>query len=363
MFGWKSRRVDVRNLRRPNRGGRRGADGHVIVAETTIASGCLPLHAQWSTVVLALRESMQASLVRLIASTVACVIFGGCAVTLDEELAFDPREALEREEPANLSINEESWLKKSTQFEHGVLASDAGPIAFTYAHRAENRPLFVYCFGRQRYRERHGWYYIWRLTRMNHGDLLLFDYPGTGDSGGDGTVRDFRAALDAVMTEAKRRLKPNQKLILWGYSLGAFVCAQGAKDAEVDALVLEAAARDASVFAKSGQPRWLAPFVRVKVAPELGAFDNAEALSGFKRPILVLAGGKDRLVRPAAAKAFVDTLRESGEDVSYYVFPEANHYRIWARKEFRPTLKKFVDEKLPGAYPPHRLTPRWVGPY
>jgi pimeloyl-ACP methyl ester carboxylesterase len=301
---------------------------------------------------------------RLLIALSAALFSTGCALTLDDDRAFNPRrdEGAPAAQAKDLKINRQA-IFRLTKLEHGFADAGGFRIAYTFATRDADRPLFLYCGGRDFLRSRHAAYYISRLASYGFGDMLLFDYPGYGDSGGAARIDDFRRAAAAMLGAAKSRLKADQRLILWGYSLGAFACAEIAGDPEVDALILEAAAADAKVFAKTGQPRLLAPFISVKVAPEFAAFDNAATLSAYGRPILALAGGKDRLVPAAAAEALAEALRSSGADVVFHVFPAATHTRIWPEATFHKTVKSFADDKLPGLYPPGRLRPRPIGPY
>ncbi len=177
-----------------------------------------------------------------------------------------------------------------------------------------------------------------------------YDQVGHGESGGargrlPSSLRLIQDLGD-IIDSARRRMRPHERLILLGHGMGAVVagCLLMLRDVRVDALVLSAPAFR-PVFSRWQRlvlPAllWCAPDLRLGngVAPEALARDpdvvdayRADplvhdrttarlaaflAMSGprvlaraphWRWPTLVLWGGRDCIVDPAAVRAFADT--------------------------------------------------------
>jgi pimeloyl-ACP methyl ester carboxylesterase len=209
----------------------------------------------------------------------------------------------------------------TTKVEHGKLASG---LAWSMISReGAGRPLIVRCGGNASTRQHTGFTYS--VTAIGHGDVFLFDYPGSGETGGDVTTPKFLAMIDSVEAEVRARAA-GRTLILWGHSLGGFVCADLARRLpETDGVILETTARNAGEVAKAWTPWYAGPFVHITIAPGLEAYDTANSLKAFKGPVLVLGATKDKTLPVQLARSLDKALKAQGSDVEYVEFPEGGH--------------------------------------
>lgn len=262
-----------------------------------------------------------------LAPLAAFSVAGCIQLTVDESSVFAPQEPLYRAETQEaLRLNQQDRLLPAT-IEHGYLPYGEGlRLAWTRVSReGEDRPLVVHCGGNASDRYRNGAYYAFKV--IDRADVLLFDYPGYGDSSGQATTADFEAAREALSNFAAAQAG-EQDLVFWGHSLGGFVCAALAEETPgTDGMVFEASARNAEEVAASWKP-WYLPFVRINIAPGLGAYDNAEALSGFEGPVLVMAAGRDDTLKPRLSRKLVEALEAEGLRPEFVIFKKAGHTNI-----------------------------------
>lgn len=123
------------------------------------------------------------------------------------------------------------------------------------------------------------------------GGLLVASYRGYGDNPGEpnepGLYADARAFLSLA-----RRLAPDSRIYLFGFSLGAAPALHAAAEEEVAGVVLLGA------FAALED---VAPPMARGVLPD--RFDNRAAIARVVEPILLLHGTADEVVPFAQAKA------------------------------------------------------------
>lgn len=121
-------------------------------------------------------------------------------------------------------------------------------------------------------------------------DVLLFDYRGFGNSSGrpgeEGTYEDVRAAYRYLVGE---RGVDEQRIILFGESLGAAVALQLALEVDAAALVLEAPFTSIRDMARAAYPFVPNGWVKTRYA-------SIEKIPALRMPLLVLHGTNDRTV-------------------------------------------------------------------
>lgn len=233
----------------------------------------------------------------------------------------------------------------ATGVTHGRLSagqpgSGGDQIAWTMLTRGgDQRPLIVRCLGNAGTRQRNG--LVYGMTALPYGDVLMFDYPGSGQSGGEASTAQFEAMLQSVLAFAREKAT-GRKLVFWGHSLGGFVCGEMAKRApETVGVVFETTARNAREVANEWTPWYVDPFVKVKVAPSLAGFDNADAMKGFRGPVLVLGAKKDRTLKVPLARSLAKALKDQGTDVTYVEFPAGTHNTSGAQPGFGEAVGGF----------------------
>lgn len=286
------------------------------------------------------------SLIKILTFVAIALGLTGCVtINVDEDRVFLPSEQHFGSVASGLKIrNEEQWEDSIFAFDHFTVPAEFGDLAMTYAYKRgdEMRPLFLMCMGTSGERYRYGINYIKRA--IPDGDVLIFDYPGYNDSGGSATVPDFKSAMLAVSKHLDQRHNgQDRNLILWGHSLGGFVCSEIARlNENVDAVILETTAKNLDAVVAKRIPFLLKPFVRPRLNEALAEYDIAQSLQTFKGPIVVLGAGKDKVLDVKLARGLNTALKAQGNDVAYIEFPAASHSNVPWRDSFEDVVASFL---------------------
>lgn len=225
-------------------------------------------------------------------------------------------------------------------------------IGITHAHHPQSRVLIVFCGGDSFHRSVEGGEALEALA--HDADVVLFDYPGYGESTGTPTpaviletamaVYDYAAGLEA--TAGKKR-------VVYGFSLGGLVAAQVVGSRPVDGLVLEATAQNADSWARSQIPWYWKPMVRLRIERDLASVDAVSALQQFRGRVLLLGSHADRQAPAALTLQLHLRLHQAGVRAERVLFEGAAHGDIPHAAGFDSLLRAFLDQ-LPAAGP--RLT-------
>jgi pimeloyl-ACP methyl ester carboxylesterase len=230
---------------------------------------------------------------------------------------------------------------------HGFANSDSERLAWTLTTLADtpldkNRPLIVTCSGNAMDRYTAGVSYAQKA--LPWGDVLLFDYPGYGDSSGRPSAVSFELALTIIIDQA-RLLADGRPIVFWGHSLGGFVCSKLAERMpDVSGLVLETTARNAAEVARAWMPSALQPFVWPKISPSLRSYDNVLATKSLKVPILVLGAGLDDTLPVSLSRSLAKDLGEQSSDVTYHEFPQALHWNVPSQADYRAVMTAYFSK-------------------
>ncbi|MGH8264885.1 MAG: alpha/beta hydrolase family protein [Steroidobacterales bacterium] len=225
--------------------------------------------------------------------------------------------------------------------EESSIARNGRTVAITYAHRPGNGVVILFCGGDSFRRSREGGSVLTALARQD--DVVLFDYPGYGDSTGHpepATLLDNARAAAAYVTS--RKPAEEQARVLYGFSLGGVIAAQLAGEQSFDGIVLESTAPDVTSWAHSQIPWFAKPFVRIELAPALARIDNVAALRSFAGRVLILAGGRDKRSPPDLSRSFARQLATAQRMVELRIFPRAVHGEIYRDPEYPIVLEKFL---------------------
>jgi pimeloyl-ACP methyl ester carboxylesterase len=226
---------------------------------------------------------------------------------------------------AALSLKNEAALA-GARVRHGYIGEGPSRIAYTLAEAGpRDRPFFVHCSGGRGDRYNSGVIYAGKV--LHWGDVLLFDYPGYGDSPGVANAESFAAMIGPVAAFAAAQAR-GRRLIFWGHSLGGAVCASLAGRAPgAGAMIFEASIRDVEdARASAAEAR----------------FDALEALKPMQGPVLILAGARDTSIPVRRSRAFAAAARDSRQDVTYVEFPDADHTDIPLARGFEARVTEFV---------------------
>jgi uncharacterized protein len=176
-----------------------------------------------------------------------------------------------------------------------------------------------------------------RFAREGYGVLML-EYRGYGGNPGmpdeDGLFADGRAALAFLEREA---IKPS-RLVIYGESLGSGVAVRLAAEREVAGLILEAPLTSVPDVAQVHFP-----FVPAGLLVK-DRFDSRSIIGKVKAPILVLHGGRDRVVPERFGRALFAAAPEPKEG---WFAPEAGHEDL-ARYGGLDAVVDFIGRRLGG---------------
>jgi len=275
--------------------------------------------------------------ISLIALTLAGL--SACTISLTPEALLLPDADNLRFNTSTLTIEGEERLRGRTTLRHEWIESASGPVALTWAQNESEtggERLIVHCMGNTTDRLTDGVDYLEGLIPF--GDAIIFDYPGFGDSAGTPSLENFRSGLVAL--QEKVEAAAYSEIILWGHSLGGYMCAELARTLQSDAIIFETTT-SLDVLKRNALTWYQKPFIRLKIDPRLLAIDNIDALSNFDGPVLVIAAGKDKELPLRLVTPFVDDLEASGRNVSYLEFAEAGHYDVSTQADYQQRLSAF----------------------
>jgi alpha-beta hydrolase superfamily lysophospholipase len=266
------------------------------------------------------------------------LLLGACAYTIDAGDAFQPKSGPDYGPEGPLDFENPAPLPESVTLTHQRIESAAGPIAVTLADGPSDN-LILLCMGNIADRIANGTDYTDHLIQF--GDVLLYDYPGYGDSGGRATIADFEIANAAILDHAKSYGRDT--LYAWGHSLGGFVCSQivGLDHNAFDAVVIEASARNARQVGEAWTPFFARPLVRIEVEGGLEDYDSVEALAGYSGPVAVLSADGDTILEPHLQEKLHAGLSERGVDARLIRFPDADHESISEQESFAREMNAF----------------------
>lgn len=275
-------------------------------------------------------------IVRHIATGLALVVTLGLAacapVRIAEDAFFYPNERVRAEGmvlPVGPAFPEGS--------ETLSLPYEGGAVAATRVRGSAGGPIILFCGGNLFRRETVGAMTAQTLTPF--GDVVLFDYPGYGDTPGTADLASFRQAGAAVAAWVARTAEAEGRdVIAWGHSLGGPVCAEATRLINIDTVVIEASTPTARAVVNDSLGL-LRPFVRVDIDPGLDSFNVVETLSDFDGEVIVLEAGRDETLPARLSRDLANGLRAGGVDVARLVFPEAGHNNIRRQPDFRARLE------------------------
>ncbi len=283
------------------------------------------------------------SFLRLIALLCGCLVQCACA-TVDVRLADfmspdrSPRSAV---------------LPQGYAVQDLIIHRGDRLIGITHAHHPQSHSVIVLCGGDVFHRSLEGGAALEALALG--ADVVLFDYPGYGETTGaptPGAILDTALAVydytSALATSA------GKMRVLYGFSLGGLVAAQVARARPADGVVLEATAVNVEGWARSQIPWFARPLIVPRVEPGLAGIDSVRALARFSGSVLVLASPADRQA-PASLSADIERgLRAAGVRVQLVQFPRARHGDINRSAQFAPVLRGFLDSLQERSWPSTR---------
>lgn len=171
--------------------------------------------------------------------------------------------------------------------------------------------------------------------------FAAFNYRGYGLS--KGRPSEAALAADAIALydrlEARDDVDPSRIVVL-GRSLGSGVAVQLAANRPVRAVMLVSPFDSLSSIARKQYP-----FVPVSLLLE-HPFDSLSRAPEIEVPLLVLAGGRDRLIPPAFSQRLHDAWAGPKR---WVLIPEADHNDIHTRPGYWPPMRELLASLAPAS--------------
>ncbi len=170
--------------------------------------------------------------------------------------------------------------------------------------------------------------------------VLLPDYRGYGLSSGSpserGVYADARAALAHLTSE---RAIPEQRVVLFGRSLGGAVAVDLAQDHELGGVILESTFSSASDVAALAFSPLIGALVR-------GRWNSAEKIARVRAPLLFIHGEQDRIVPIELGRRLFDV---APEPKAFETLPNAGHNTTveLGGRAYLERLGAFLDSVVP----------------
>lgn len=137
---------------------------------------------------------------------------------------------------------------------------------------------------------------LMRFARAGYG-VLLVEYRGYGGNPGSPSETGFNADADAASEFLRRQGVAGDRLVLYGESLGSAVAVRLAATQTIAALILESPFTSIAALAQYHYP--LVPAALLV----WDRFDALAQIGAVTAPILLLQGGRDRVVPPRFGQA------------------------------------------------------------
>lgn len=176
-----------------------------------------------------------------------------------------------------------------------------------------------------------------QLLRRFGWNILIFDYRGYGGSEGeptiDGVVRDTEAALRFLTTVKKC---PNEKIVLFGESLGGALALPLAKRGPLAAVILESTFTSLREMAKS-----IYPFVPSFLIPNV--YRSVEEIRHITAPVLIIHGTDDEIIPVEMGRRL---FKAAPHPKRMFEVPKAHHNDVYltTKLEYLKNIEEFLTE-------------------
>jgi len=215
-----------------------------------------------------------------------------------------------------------------------LTTADGLSLLSWYLPASPGRPVIAYFHGNGG----HIGYRVERLLRFadeGYGVLML-EYRGYGGNPGAPSETGFFTDSDAAVDFLEHEAVTSNRLVIYGESLGSGVAVRLASEREVGALILEAPFTSVAEVAQHH-------FRYVPAAKMVtDRFDSLSRIGKVKAPILILHGGRDRVVPLRFGRALFNAAPEPKEA---WFAPEAGHETL-ARYGGLDAVVAFIERRL-----------------
>ena len=139
-------------------------------------------------------------------------------------------------------------------------------------------------------------------------DVLIYDYRGSGLTGGLPDAGKVVDDVKVLIDDAKRRLPTGVPIVYYGVSMGTLFAGDLARRVKPDGLILDSAITTVDQLVRGQIPWFVRPFSSVRIGAGLAAFTNLGGWGQTSMPVLLLVGERDRLTPAKFSRAIYDRL-------------------------------------------------------
>lgn len=171
-------------------------------------------------------------------------------------------------------------------------------------------------------------------------NMLIFDYPGYGQSGGEATALEFDQATQILGKHISQwqQTQGFKRIIFWGRSFGGTICARLAgRHPGESSLVLETTYNDLRSLVSS-RAGLFKHFFRITIDSDAPDFSIDQALKNYSYPIAILKSKNDPITPPEASEKLAKLLIRSGKSVIAVNMGAVDHKEIL----FQPCLANAI---------------------
>ncbi|PEN15013.1 alpha/beta hydrolase [Longibacter salinarum] len=273
-------------------------------------------------------------LVLVLAIGVAAAAFAGCTtIRINETDVFLPKP----------SITPASFTNERVQLTEYSVPSDTVDLDAWYFEQPGARGTVLFFGG-------NGFYlvqskgYVEALTSFPL-NVLMFDYRGYGNSGGEPAVQAFKKDASRMYSFAVDSLKVNpQRLIVHGHSLGTFMATHTAQNHPVSGVVLENPATNVEDWIDGLAPWFVRLFIDFEIAESLRGESNLNVVQDLSVPLLLLAGEEDQVTRPEMARSLYEEAMSTQKNL--VIVDSMGHNRLYVDDRYTSAYQDFLDAVL-----------------
>ena len=267
----------------------------------------------------------------LLIATVAVLLVGCSTIQIDESDVFLPKPSVT---PATFDV------PGVTLTQHRIPVDDTVQVDAWHLTQPDAEATVLFFGG-------NGFYlvqslgYIRALTDFPV-NVVMWDYRGYGNSGGQPTVPAFKADALGVYRYATDSLgaDPN-RLIVHGHSLGTFLATLVASERRAAGVVLENPATDVDGWVESVVPWYIRLFVNVEVDATLRGESNVERLQEIAAPLLLVGGSEDNVTTPDMARTLhAEATAPHNELV---IVDGGGHNELYEAAPYRAAYERLLD--------------------
>ena len=239
-------------------------------------------------------------------------------------------------------LRPEAFLRPGQTLDRFTIETPHGEIAATRITKPGNTTVILYCGGNQFRKDTLGGSISAAFPASV--DLVMFDYPGYGESTGSPTLVNLMESATAVYDQLLTNPTSDyRRHAVYGASMGGFVAAHVAAERSPELLILEGTAASASQMMKSLVPWFAKPFIFIDIAPSLARYDNVTRLRDFQGNTLLLAGSTDSQTKPAIMRQLNDGLHRNGVAVQFRTIEGRGHGDVLGSLQAQEAISSFLE--------------------